>query len=213
MAVQLLHPQYMIWIGIIILIFSIIFTLFLIRYLQKRQKRSLIVAIISCSIIIGAICSEIYLYQDYQYQLHYDILEYSLELESKSGKYEEVYAPISENSDLQNSVKIKSGSGTVSVINSEHSMALKINFSGKIEIYGKIDTTSGIGKHDLTMVNQTEKNIEYWIFYKPSNSSYYNCSFELKLYHESLDWWETHHYTGYLNEGWSTYWASHMALS
>lgn len=213
--VQLLHPQFICLIGLILLSL-IIFTIFIIvKYKNTKSKGLIFTGIVSILMIFGAIGFEVYLYQDYQYQLNYDILEYSLILDSNSEKNHIAYFPISENANLQNSIEIKEGTGQISIIESNHGKALMINFSDNILINGKIDTTNGISNYDLTMVNKTEEyhSVEYWVYYEPFNKTDYNCSFELKLDHESLDWGEFYYCEGFLKEGWNIYWAEHGAGS
>ena len=112
-------------------------------------------------------------------------------------------------------MKILSGQGTISVIDTLYGVALKINFSNKIEIHSKIDTTNRIGKYGLTMENKTESyglKIEHWIYYSYSQSSNNSCIFDLKLEYDSLSTYVTYDFHGYLERGWNTYWGRYEVL-
>jgi hypothetical protein len=217
LKVELEQPKYMTFLGLLIIIFIIITISFLIIYIKKKKRKYFLLTIISIVILVCGILLEIYIYQDYQYQLNYDILEYSVELNSLSEESEIVYIPVSENPKIQESIKINYGDCKKRIIEIERGKALELNFTGKTRLYGKIEITEGIGNHDFTMEVQSQtrlrRRIEYWIFYNPSDQTNYNCSLKLKLEHEALDYFETHYIEGYLEAGWNTYWASHSALS
>ena len=153
---------------------------------------------------------------------HYNILEYTVELESRSEGPDEVLLPINVNREFKDSLRINSGKGRFDMVGTEYGLALRVNFSGKIEIRGKLETIKGIEDRNLTMVNRSEEYqwIECWIYFNPFNVSDYNCSIDLKLEYGALDWWETYSFRDSLTEerhrlqeGWHTYYASHWAES
>jgi hypothetical protein len=139
-------------------------------------------------------------------------MEYSLVLDSSSIEFDQVYVPISKNKHLQDSLRIKSGTGTFSIVDTVKGPSLWVNFSGRIEIEGKVDTLDPIRDYDLTMVDLTNwdgEEIELWILYIPHNPSDFNCSVDLRMEYDSL--WEHGWYNSeaYLVEGWEIYWAEH----
>jgi hypothetical protein len=186
---------------------------FVAKYRQTRKHIALIFLLFFICLTIGCIGFGSYLVYDYYYKMNHRALEYSVTLNSLSGGYELVYIPLSANANLQNSVQIKSGSGTVAVIDTDYGAALLVHFKGNITISGKVDTTHPLNNYSLTLVNQTRLNewlwwndIEYWIFYLPSNSSAYNCSFEFSLAYSSEYRWVFETCNGSLTTGWQTYW-------
>ena len=217
------EPTYFPWLGILVLLmFSISLIYFYkIHKKSKEGKRKIyfLFILISVIILLLAIIFESLNYQEYQEELnqyeldmkyrYYESLDYRLKLNSMSEESEVVYIPISADKNLQNSIFILSGSGEIDIIETDHGEALKINFSGNIEIYGSI-YEEDIGNYSLTMINNTEilDNIEIWIFYKPNNPDNYHCSFELNLFFDFSCGQDNIFSIGYLKEGWHTYLAS-----
>jgi hypothetical protein len=215
MAVMLPHPQQMFFIGLILIIFLALFITSVILYLKTRKKNRLVISLITGIILLGTIGYDAMVYTDYQYQLTYDILDYTLDLQGSSNGTHIVYVPVSQNEALQNQIRITSGNGTISLFDSMHGTSLKITFSGGLQIHGRIDTTEEIDPHNLTQrcQNDTDDNQQYWIFSHSSTEVKHQCSFKLTYYHESLDCWETHLIENYLQEGWNSYPCNHSILS
>lgn len=205
--VQLMHPIYLSCLGILILILFVFIIIFFIKIKKGKEEKKIKTVIILCVLLVLSISAEAIIYLHYQYNLNYDILEYSVVLESQSNEFEMVVIPISQNSDLQKSTRISSGNGILKIIDTEHGKALQVNFTNKVKISGDINTISGVGIHDLSMKNNSDpwRIGNYWINYSPYNTTTYNCSFNIELYHESLDWWEWQTCEGFLIPGWNMY--------
>jgi hypothetical protein len=213
--VILYHPMYMICIGLFLLVLFILLAIFIVKYFKSKQKKYLVLSAVFVVIIILSTVAQVLISQDYQYLIHYDRLEYNVTLKTISGDNETVVIPISENYELMNRVSVSSGEGQISIIETENGMGLIVNFTSQITIYGEYETTTGIGEHDLTMVNNSIdwRINECWIQFTPTNIAKNNCSLKLELVHEALDWWEVISYDGFLNNGWNVYEFEHWALS
>jgi hypothetical protein len=205
----------MIGIGLLLLILFILLAIFIVKFIKSKQKKYIALSAIFGVFIIVSSIAEVIIYQDYQYQIRYDRLEYHATLNSSSGEYETVVVPISENSELMNRVTVHSGNGQISTVETEYGRGLIVNFTTQITIFGGLETTRGIGEHDLTMVNNSlDWRIDNcWVQYTPTNITNYNCSLELELNHEALDWLEVISYDGFLDAGWNVYKFEHWAIS
>jgi len=180
---------------------------------KKRKPRALIFIILFICLLIGSFGLELYFLSDYYYKLNHKSLEYSLELNSTSAGYELVYLPISSDAYSQNTVRVETGAGTITIIDTDYGKALLVYFKGFISISGRLDTTLPLTNYTLTLVNQTRMNesplwddIEYWIFYLPSNASVFSCSFEFSLSYRSEFLGTFEQCNGSLAPGWNTYW-------
>lgn len=206
------NPVWPILTAVLIIVFAVVFAFRYVQYLKEKKGDHLIVAAVAFSLMVVAVGFQVLFVACYPSPIEYYAFEYSLVLESASDEFEEVYVPIGENATLQNALRIDSGSGSISIIDTQYGRALKVNFTGRIDISGKIETYRAIGETDLTMVNRMDvrDRVEYWMYYKPYNSSDYNCSFRFSLQYEAEAecLWMTYESEGFLEEGWNTYWAS-----
>jgi len=215
MVVVLPHPQQLLYGGITLIFLIFLFLISLFIYLRLKGKKQLLIIGIIGLLLLGTFSYEMLIYADYQYQLHYNILEYTVQITPYSNGTYVLYLPTSEQKELQNHIKIQSGLGTISFIETEHGTSLRIEYVSNITVYGKIETTDTIDPHLLTMKQQLENDTseKYWIFYDALNSSNINGNFALTYYHESLSWWETQTINGILLEGWIPYPSTHEIVS
>lgn len=207
-----LHPLFGFITALIIIAFSAVFFYLRSRHRHSGERRWFRWSVVALAVVVAGIGIEVYLAADFYYMTNHRTLEYSLVLDSSSVGFDQVYVPISENPYLQNSLRVKSGTGTFSIVDTEKGQALLVNFSGRIEIAGKVDTLLRIGDYDLTMVNSTDRDwerVDVWMQYTPHNPSDFNCSVDLRMEYDSL--WEHEWYSSeiYLVEGWETYRAEH----
>lgn len=199
----------------IIVAFSALFFVLRSRYRQSGERRWFRWSVVALAVVIAGIGIEVYLATDFYYVINHRTLEYSLVLDSSSVGFDQVYVPISQNPYLQDSLRVKSGTGTFSIVDTEKGQALLVNFSGRIEIAGKVDTLLLIGEYDLTMVNSTDSHwerVEVWMQYTPHNPSDFNCSFDLRMEYDSFSSHVSYDSEGYLTEGRETYWADHFEV-
>lgn len=206
------HPILGFIIAVVIIAFSALFFILRSRFRQSGERRWFNASVVALAIVAAGIGFEVYLATDFYYMTNHKTMEYSLVLDSSSVGFDEVYVPISKSQHLQDSLRIKSGTGTFSIVDTVKGSALWVNFSGRIQIEGKVDTLDPIDDYDLTMVDLTNWNgeeVELWMQFIPQNPSNYNCSVDLRMEYDSL--WEHGSYCSevYLVEGWETYWAEH----
>jgi hypothetical protein len=212
MSVDSINPICGVVIGVIIVVFIFVFVFLLTEYRSSGEKKWLAGSMVALFIVGAGIGFEIYTVNNYHYETNHKTLEYHLEVNSTSNEFEEIYVPISQSSYLQSSLRIESGTGRFSIINTQQGLALWVNFSGHIEIVGKVETLGIIGEHALTMLNTTDEywdKVEHWIRYLPDNSSDFKCSYRLTMNFETLWEYEDYLSEGYLGEGWMTYWAEY----
>jgi hypothetical protein len=212
MSVVFLHPYCGVVTAVIIVIFFAVFFNLRSMYKHNDERKWLVGSIVALSIAVAGIGFEVFLVADYYDMTNHKTLKYSLVLDSASDEFEQVYVPISQSSDLQNTLRIKSGTGTFSIVNAQQGLALWVNFSRHIEITGRVETLGDIGERALTMLNFTDEyweRVEHWMGYDPHDSSDYNCSFRLWMHFNSIWESETYESAGYLNEGWETHWAEY----
>lgn len=210
--IMMIQPFLMGIMGLVILVALIAFSILWSKHRKSGEEKWPAVLVAVVVIIAAGTGIEVYLAYDYVYTTNHQTLEYYIQLDSTSSGFEEVRVPISQNVDLQNSLKIESGTGTFSIVDTQYGSALLVSFSDNIVITGRVEVVGDIGDHALTMLNSTEEHeeeTEHWIRYDPHNPSDYNCSYNLWMHFKTLWESETYQSTGYLDEGWRTYWAEY----
>ncbi len=210
-----LHPLFGFITALIIIAFSALFFYLRSRYKRSSERKWLTASIIALSMVIAGIGFEAYLAYDYHYATRHKALEYSLMLYSSSTGFDQVYVPVSESPDLQESLKVKSGTGTFTLVNTQHGFAMLVNFSGHIEIIGKVDTFDVIGEHALTMLQTTNGDrdgVEFWMQYLPHDSSSFSCSYSLWMEYDAPSVDEVYNSDGMLYQGWNVYWAEYWLM-
>ncbi len=117
MAAYLMLPAIMFWTGIMVILLSVALVRALIRYKKDRRRPFPALAVAPVLPISGLGVFQCIVYRDFQYQLHYDILQYTVDLGSASGLPEEVVLPASYNVQFTGLVKVARGNVTLKSVN------------------------------------------------------------------------------------------------
>lgn len=193
--------------GLGLIIVLIIIKLSKLKYsnIEENQRRKL--SFLLVVILVLAMIFETLIIGGLFYAFGHTEVEYTVELNSSSSTYELVYFPLVENNKFFQSLRIISGNGNLSLVDSEYGNALMINFTGAVKVSSKFSTIMLSGGPELSM--RREINIYgdpvYWIYYKPSNSTNYNCTYQLSLEYNGFGSETIISSRGYLNSGWNTY--------
>jgi hypothetical protein len=206
------YPFEAIILDIILIPVAILGIIFGLKYRKNKTPKNLLIFIVFFAICFGGFTYMLYSSWNYYYQSNYELLEYSLECHSFSDNAEGICLPISENQFLQQSLRITSGSGTFEIVETIYGTALLINFTGTIQITGTLNTLYDLNNYSLTLLNESHYNesifgynVNYWMFFQPTDPFDYNCSFKLVLSHETYNSWYRERCEGSLDLGWKTY--------
>jgi hypothetical protein len=178
------------------------------RYFKFREKQELVAIAMVGVLIIAGVGLEVTLAGLIYHNSTYNYIGYLAEFTSTSNISEQVFLPISENPALHKALRVEYGTGTFSIVDTEHGKALSVTFSSYVMIVGRVDSNSRLGGQNFTLVNRTderEEMAEYWINYIPGNPSDYWCQFRLVMYSGGTCS-TTHETSGWLRSGWNTYW-------
>jgi len=118
----------------------------------KRRMMTLLVTII----VISATTASIYIYID-QNSARYD---YTASVTTDQSGV--VHIPVTYDEELQDQLRVTSGLGSISIVDTEHGRALRIEFSGNVTVNGRIVRDDRLDDGGLTMLNDT-RGIWAWV--------------------------------------------------
>jgi hypothetical protein len=200
----LLHPQVMMCTGALMFLFLAGIVVFLILYLRSKKKVFLVLGVVAILVILGCAGFELLVYRDYDYKMYHKNMDYSLTLSSQNGENELVYFPVSSCPQLQDEIRLTSGDGRMSFIDTANGTALAVNFTGTVKIYGKLDTADhDVSYGDLTMRDgKGGWDDPYFLVYYLPSATDHNCSASMSAHTGVYD---RYGFNGVLRPGWNTY--------
>jgi hypothetical protein len=140
----------------------LILLLFLLRAERRRRKegsekaKRVAIALLITIIVISAVTVVLVIYIDKNSARY----EYTATVFSDQSGV--VHLPIMMDKDLQDQLEVRSGEGSISIVDTEHGRALRIEFSGDVKVNGRTVRDDRLDDGGLTMLEGEHGN-EAWV--------------------------------------------------
>ena len=166
---------------------------------SEKAKRVAIALLVTIILIIAStVVLSIYIDQN---RVRYD---YTATVASDQSGV--VYVPAPVILELQDQLRVRSGDGSISFVDTEHGRALRIEFSGNVTVHGRIVRSDHVDDWGLTMLNDT-RGREAWVNLRVDGDQESDVALNILLDNENVPGHDAAIFLRHdLGVGWNVYW-------
>ena len=174
------------------------------RYQADKDKKDRLRAVIMALALSGILLSASYIAIEDKRKEELVTLDYRAILTTNHTSEGVVWVPVSSNSEMQDALRVTKGKGTINLVETEHGLALRIEYEGNVTVRGYLESFEYFAVWQLTM--KSAEWYEYvWADYDPAPGEVGNVSIKIEVWRESLYSGVDEEVNAYLVEGWDEY--------
>jgi len=174
------------------------------RYQADKGRSDRLKAVIATLALAGILISATYFVIEDRRKEELVTLDYRAILTTNHTSEGVVWIPVSSNSEIQDALRVTKGKGTIVLMETEHGLALRIEYVGNVTVRGSIESFEYFAVWQLTM-KRTERSEWVWAGYDPAPGEVGNVSIKIEVWRDSKCSSVSEEVGTYLVEGWDEY--------
>ncbi len=174
------------------------------RYQADRDRKDRLRAVIMALALSGILLSASYIAIEDKRKEELVTLDYRAILTTNHTSEGVVWVPVCSNSEMQDALRVTKGKGTIDLVETEHGLALRIEYEGNVTVRGHLESFEYFAVWQLTM-KHAEWSEWVWAGYDPAPGEVGNVSIKIEVWWESLYSGVDEEVNAYLVEGWDEY--------
>jgi hypothetical protein len=182
------------------------------RYRADKVRSDRLMTVIATLALAGILISATYFVIEDRRKEELVTLDYRAVLTTKNTSEGVVWVPVSANSEIQDALRVTKGKGTIVLMETEHGLALRIEYEGDVTVRGSIESFEYFAVWQLTM-KRTDWDDRTWAGFDPAPGEVGNVSIKIEVWRDSLYSRVGEGVNAYLVEGWDEYSCVHWERS
>ncbi len=155
------------------------------RYQADKDRTDRLRAVIAALALAGILVTVSYIAIEEDRKEDLVTLDYRAVITTNSTSEGVVWIPVSANTQMQDALRVTKGQGTIDLVQTEHGLALRIEYEGNLTVRGSLEAYEYFENWELTLKSE-EWDERIWAGHEPGIEAPGEVAIEVEVWRDSL---------------------------